>query len=411
MGFNHEAGSYMSSIRIVRLVVAAICVIAFAATASAVGPESKQLSRAKDLIADEQWLRAIEVLRTAIADPNETRRDEALYWLAHSQHQSGDSTAAVETISRLERDFPSSMWVKPARSLRIEIAVRLNRSDVLWWTAAAKPQIYVDAPKPVTKPAPKATARPSGGNSVPPDKVAPGEIPIAVDPPVIPPPPKVWWDPETKNFDVDLQVLALNGLMKTDAPKVIPLLSEIAVKTEDANLAGRVLFMLAQSDSPEARATVLRVAKTGPEPARVAAVRVWGRFGGPDVPKQLLEVYPTAVTPVKLQIVKSLGERSEKGALAQIVASEKEAQLRYTAIACLAQAGGADQLALMYKTFGVQARKSVIAGLSSVRADAELVRIAETESDAALQAAILERLRVLGTPKAKEYLQKVSEKR
>ncbi len=112
-----------------------------ACTAPKRAPESKRLGRAKDYIADEQWPRAIEELRVAVADSKEPRRDEALYWLAHSLNQSGDQASAVETIGRLERDFPSSMWVKPARSLRIEIAVRLHRSDVLWWTALPQPAV------------------------------------------------------------------------------------------------------------------------------------------------------------------------------------------------------------------------------------------------------------------------------
>src|SRR5205814_1276805 len=65
--------------------------------------------------------------------------DEALFWLAHSQNQAHDSAAAVETIRHLERDFPSSPWVKPAQSLRIEIAHRLQRNDVLWYMATPPP--------------------------------------------------------------------------------------------------------------------------------------------------------------------------------------------------------------------------------------------------------------------------------
>ena len=52
--------------------------------------ESKRLERAKDLIADEQWARAIDELKAAVADPKEPNKDEALYWLAHSQNQSRD---------------------------------------------------------------------------------------------------------------------------------------------------------------------------------------------------------------------------------------------------------------------------------------------------------------------------------
>ena len=99
--------------------------------------ESKRLAQAKDLIADEQWTRAIEVLKTAAADPKETGRDEAIYWLAHSLYQAGDAAAALQAVVRLEQEYPSSLWVKPAGALRIEMAVRLRRSDVLWWTAYA----------------------------------------------------------------------------------------------------------------------------------------------------------------------------------------------------------------------------------------------------------------------------------
>ena len=101
--------------------------------------ESQRLDKAKDYIADEQWTRAIELLRAAAADPRERNKDEALFWLAHSLHQARDLGAAVEMISDLERQFPASRWVKPARSLRVEIAQKLRRDDVLWWAATPPP--------------------------------------------------------------------------------------------------------------------------------------------------------------------------------------------------------------------------------------------------------------------------------
>src|ERR671925_407199 len=87
------------------------------------GLESARLGRAKDFIADEQWSRAIAELRAALADSNEKAKDEALYWLAHSLNQAGDSAAVIETILRLEREYPASLWVKPAGSLRLDIAI------------------------------------------------------------------------------------------------------------------------------------------------------------------------------------------------------------------------------------------------------------------------------------------------
>ena len=60
-------------------------------------------------------------------------RDEALFWLAHSEHQTGEyAERASRRSSRLERQFPKSRWVRSARSLRVEIAQRLHRDDVLW---------------------------------------------------------------------------------------------------------------------------------------------------------------------------------------------------------------------------------------------------------------------------------------
>jgi hypothetical protein len=343
-------------------------------------PESKRLARAKDLIADERWPRAIDELRGAVADPKETRRDEALYWLAHSLNQAGDQASAVETIAKLESEFPSSMWVKPARSLRVDIAVRLNRSDVLW-KMALPPQKKIPA---------AASAKPAKGDFPP---------PVA----------KVWYSDQVPS-DPDVQVQALGALLKTDGDRVVPILKQIAFESEPGP-AARAVFMLAQSSLPEARATVFKIAESGPEPVRVAAVRDLGRFGGPEAPKELLSLYPNAIEPVKYQIVKVLGERADTLGLMRIVESEKEDTLRYVAISGLGQAGGSVQLARMYKSASAKGKRPIIIGLFRARADEELIRIAETEQDSALRSEALERLRLLGTPKAKEYLQKVSEKR
>jgi HEAT repeats len=388
----------MQKVYVARVVMMAAMTLAWTTGALAravdadAAPESKRLARAKDLIADEQWPRAIDELRAAVADTKEPRRDEALYWLAHSLNQSGDQGSAVETIARLETDFPSSMWVKPARSLRVEIAVRLNRVDVLWRMAQppAQPVMPVKVPAPVKAPPPVSPRAPKS------------EKPPA--------PPKMWYTDEVPP-DPDLQVQALGALLKTDGERVVPMLKQIAFESENPGPAMRAVFMLAQSSLPEARATVVKIAETGPEPVRVAAVRDLGRFGGPEAPKELLSLYPTAIEPVKYQIVKVLGERSDMLALMRIVESEKDGTLRYSAIAGLGQAGGGAQLARMYKSASLKGKRPIIIGLFSARADGELIRIAETEQDAALRQEALERLRLLGTPKAKEYLQKVSEKR
>nr|MBA3640778.1 hypothetical protein [Acidobacteriota bacterium] len=118
-----------------QLLICAAVVVGFSVPPAVYAGEpgdSQRLERAKDLIADEQWERAIEQLKAAAADAKERNKDEALFWLAHSQHQARDLAAALQTISELEQRHLTSRWVKPARSLRIEIAQKLRRDDVLW---------------------------------------------------------------------------------------------------------------------------------------------------------------------------------------------------------------------------------------------------------------------------------------
>src|SRR4029079_14470720 len=144
---------------------------------AAPAPESKRLGHAKDFIADEQWARAIVNPQGGADDPKETNHDEALFWLAHSEHQSGDDGAAIQTIARLEKQYPKSPWVKIAGSIRVEVAQRLKRDDLLWMM--------------VTPPTPRAVTPPPTPmvNDVPPPHPPPPAYPStrAPRPPATPP--------------------------------------------------------------------------------------------------------------------------------------------------------------------------------------------------------------------------------
>jgi hypothetical protein len=363
--------------------------------------ESQRLDRAKDLISDEQWVSAIRELKAAADDPKEAARDEALFWLAHCESQARDTAAAVGTIQRLERGYPRSRWVKPARSLRIEIAQRLRRSDVLWYTAAPPP-----APPEPPEP-PPAVARHPGAPTPAPAPARAGTLPPP--PPTAPlPPPPPGWMLEGSFPDTDLRIQALGSLMRTDALKVIPMLRDIALTgTSNPGEARRALFLLAQSSRADARATVVEVAKTGPEPVRLAAVRELGRLDGPAVSNQLLQVYETANSPVKYQIVMSLGQRDAVPALMRIAQSETDQELRATAIATLGEAGGREQLSALYARLvgnSAEVKRPIILGLFNAQADEELIRIAERERDPEMRAEILAKLRLLGTARAQAYL-------
>jgi hypothetical protein len=399
--------------RIGAAIIVAVALVPQFAQARAV--ESKRMERAKDLIADEQWVRAIDELKAAVADPKEANKDEALFWLAHSLNQTHDASAAVETIRRLEREYPASKWVKPARSLRIEIAQRLQRNDVLWYTAT--PPVPPAAPTPAAAPFPPPMAAPPfaplPASTVPPPAAVPRKVPPspatpAKTPPPFPPPPipPQAWVPEGFFPDMDLRILALASLIRTDAPRVIPILKSIALESRDAGEGRRALLVLAQSGRPEARAMVIDVAKTGPEPVRVAAVRELGRLGGPAVVDELLQVYTTGSEQVKYQVVSALAQRDAAAALMKIAQSETDKPVRDVAIITLGQAGGRQQLAMMYARAAADAKRPIIIGLFNAQAEDELIQIAEREKDPAIREEALAQLRLLGTAKARAYLAK-----
>ena len=397
-----------------------------AAAAAAPAPDSKRLGRAKDYIADEQWARAVAELRAVVSNPKEPNRDEALFWLAHSAHQAGDQAEAIETIARLERDYPSSKWVRPARSLRIEIAQRLRRDDLLWWTAAPPPPPAPPAIA-VPRPAPTPPARPASARETPPPTPpAPfaGTPPSAPTPPPgavpseyrffrragalppLPPDESAIWIPAPFEPDTDLRIQALSGLLQNHPERVIPLLKEIALDRDNPADARRALFVLGQSTRPDAHSTILDVAKRGPVPVRVAAVRELGRVNTPNVSAELMQVYSSASddTRIKREVVSSLGARADKAALLRIARTESDPFVRNTAIVTLGRTGAREQLATLYTQAPRESRSAVLTALLAAKDEDQLIKIAETEKDVALRRQALRQLRLLGTPKALRYL-------
>lgn len=403
------------------------------APADAASFQSPRLERAKDFIADEQWERAIEQLKAAAADAKEKNKDEALFWLAHSQHQARDLAVAVQTISRLEQQHPKSPWVKPARSLRVEIAQKLRRNDVLWWTATppappALPAVTVPmapsaprTPAPPTAPAPPMTAaRPTPAPAPPlPPAAAVPEAPPPSRPAQVPPRPRPFtsksfagpmpsavWIPEGWDPDINLRIQALGSLIQTDAVRVIPILRDIALESPDPHEASRAVFVLAQSGRADAQRAVLDVAKRGSELVQIAAVREMGRFASPKAAEELLQVYLTGNARVKFQVVNSLGERSATTALVRIAETEQDHRLQESAIVTLGQAGAREQLARLYTRTAQDLKRPIIIGLFNARAEEELIRIAEHERDQSIRLEVLTRLRLLDTEKARAYLEK-----
>jgi hypothetical protein len=453
--------------------VAALTLVGMADVASAAtAPDSKRMERAKDFIADEQWVRAIVELQAIAADPREANRDEALFWLAQSEFETSDYANAIQTLARLERQFPASRWVRLGRSLRVQIAQRLNLDPVLWavvappappappvpraattpaavavpFAVAAPPLPSARTPRPptptmlpappvppspppgvagVAPPAPAAppappepAARPARAGSRPAPPLPPG-FPTAWGPgvkPAVPPSPPAapaalmpgaeFFLPTPYPPDGDLRILALSGLLEGHSERVIPLLREIALDGDNPDEARRAVLVLARSHRPEARTTVVEMARRGPEPVRLAAIREMGRFEGATVTAELMQVYQLSTTPrVKRQIVSSLGDRSDNVSLLTIAKAESDPNVRNIAIVTLGRLPDArPQLRTLYVLAPPESRMAVLSALFTSKDEDELIRIAKTEKEPLLRQQARTQLRLLATPKALKFL-------
>ncbi len=363
------------------LLIALLPLPAFAA-----GAESARLARAKDLIADEQWRRAIVELRAAYEDPAEPSQDEAAFWLAHSLYQSGDAGAALQTIARLEQRFPRSRWVFPARSLKLEIAHRLNRNDMLWSFATPPPPPPAPRPMAVVPAAPAAGAR--------------------ILPPPLPPAPAPPAQMKRQWVMVDLQIQALGSLMRVEPARAVPVLKNVALSTDDEDRARRAIFVLIQSNRLDARAAVAEIARQGPEEVTVAAVRELGLVRSPDSAGLLRDLYSSGSQPVKVQVLRSLGAARQAQPLMQLARAESDHGLRETAVSALGQAGARAQLAALYRQ-QPDLKLQIITALFTAGGEDELIDIAERERDSKLRAEVLARLNLLGTPRAKAVVERL----
>jgi hypothetical protein len=318
-------------------VLIVLVVLGAAGAVGAAPADSERLERAKDFIADERWLRAIAELRVAVKDQKEPARDEAAYWLAHSLYQAGEPTEALTVIDTLERERPRSLWVKPARSLRIEIAHRLKRKDLLWKVATPPPPpappppvgVGPDAPPP---PPPAPAAQPTKRSRTVARRAPPAAVVTAVAPDLA-----MMWD-------TDLRIQALSSLMSSEGARVVPILREIALKADDEAQARRAIYVLAQSSRADARSTIAEVARTGDEPRQVTAVKVLAYQGWPEAEKVLLDVYGAATPHVKRQVIRVFGNVGSRRQLRQLFDTSKDVELKHAIINALFEAGAGSEL-------------------------------------------------------------------
>lgn len=214
--------------------------------------------------------------------------------------------------------------------------------------------------------------------------------------------------PQPENAgDEDLKLIALNGLLHSDSGRALPLLKNFLAANRSSKLRERALFVLSQSDTPEARALVADIARGRAHPdLQRKAIQNLGLFGGAENRQALSDIYAASDdVSVKKSVLQAFMVSGEKGRVLAAARSEKIPELRREAIQQLGVMGAQPELWDLYRAESdVQLKKAILQGMFIGGGADRLLELARTETQPELRRAIVHNLGLLGSARTGEAL-------
>jgi HEAT repeat protein len=297
---------------------------------------------------DQDQFREAERSFTELVKLNGPQTDAALYWTAYAQNREGKKEAAIGTIAELKKRYPQSRWKKDGEALEIEV-------------------------------------RSTTGSKA---------------------------NPEAQN-DEDLKLLALQGLMNSSPEKAIPLVQGILNGAGSPRVKSQALFVLAQNGSPQAEEVLGKIARGQSNPdLQRKALSYLATFGGKGAGKILAEVYASSSDPeVKRAVIRSYIISGDREQLAALAKNESNPDLRKEAIRNLGVIGGQAELQPIYAKETDRGVKEEILNAYFIGGDAKgLIAVARNEKDPELKKKAVEKLSLMGSKEANEYLMELLQK-
>lgn len=301
---------------------------------AAAGAQADPYREGQAALDRQDWPAAAQEFARAAAAGGE-RVDAALYWRAYALQRAGRGAEAVPVIADLRRRFPRSEWLDDARALELEIR--------------------------------------------PPANGAAGEI-----------------------EDQELRLYAVSALMQAQPERAVPILEQLLARDEPRELKERALFVLSQSSSPRARELLMEMARGRRQPElQRKAIEYLGLFGGEDSARLLAAIYAeSADAEVKEQVLQSYMIGGRKPEVLAAARDERDPRLRRKAIQLLGVMGARAELHDMFAGGDSAVRRDVLQALF-VAGDVDfLAQVARAEGDPAVRRQAIEGLGVSGRDRA-----------
>jgi ElaB/YqjD/DUF883 family membrane-anchored ribosome-binding protein len=246
----------------------------------------------------------------------------ALYYKAYTLNKMGRRDDALNAIAELRKSYPNSRWLDDAKALEIEVK-----------QAAGKP-------------------------------VSPDEL-----------------------GQDDLKLLALNGLMQTDPERAFPVLEGLLKGPHSPQLKLNAVYVLAQNQSPKAQALLEQIARgsTGNPDLQLKAI---GYFvdtkNKPNRGQLLAEVYASSNdVALKSAVLSAFRRSNDVEHLTQVAKTEKNTELRDSALRTLGEVNGQPELWQLYAAETTADGKTKILKYMWNNGNTEkLAEVARTDKDA-----------------------------
>jgi HEAT repeat protein len=191
----------------------------------------------------------------------------------------------------------------------------------------------------------------------------------------------------------ELKLLALNGLQQADPAKAVPLLEKMIHSTDCVKIRSQAFFVLAQSNSPEARDLITKMAKgEGVNPlVQERAIQALGMYRADSGREVLAQIYSSSTDPdVKKAILRALMMSGDKARILAAAKSEKDTELRIEAIHQLGMMNDRDDIWQLYQAeTSVDVKKEILKSIWQSGDVDRVSQLAMSEKDPSLRMAAI----------------------
>lgn len=356
-----------------------------------VSEEAELYSLGTDALDDGRYQEAIEYFRE-VEKMRASRADRAIYWTAYSESKLSNVSAALESLRRLQKEYPKSKWNKDAEALELEL--RAASGQRVAPEAAEDEELKLmilnslmssdpDKAVPLIEKLLKSDNTPRVKKQAL-FILSQSGTPRAME--ILATYAKGEADPELQRTSVEY--LGLYGGTENGH-----LLEQIYISSPNMDVRRKILEAYMLSGDGE---KLLAVAKKESEPdLRRSAIEQLGLLGRTDA---LDELYRTETNiDLRRRIIESFMLAGESDRLYELARKESEPKLRRTAIEHLGLMGQTDQLWELYTAeTDVDLRRRILESFMLTGDSRHLSEVARADKDINLRCAAIEQLGLLG---------------